>query len=216
MSITGTPSAPRIDETMWLVAGSIRSWLAEEKISRSMSLVFSPARSSAFLPAAAAKSEAFCSSKRRYTVSTPVSFEMYSTGTLCGWDASAIATSTSLILVLFGPSSTAVETILDFGKVFPFLCEHSKLYSLTERLTPSKMSPLTSTPWRLSLVAHMLKNVLGGKMSEKNKPVYDGLQETGPGTKFAVTASGCVLVFAAVSLILVVMMILMLVSAASH
>ena len=53
-------------------------------------------------------------------------------------------------------------------------------------------------------------------MGENNKPVYDGLQETGPGTKFAVTASGCVLVFAAVSLILVVMMILMLVSAASH
>jgi len=53
-------------------------------------------------------------------------------------------------------------------------------------------------------------------MSEKNKPVYDGLQETGPGTKFAVGASGCVLVFAAGSLVLVVAMILMLFSAASH
>jgi hypothetical protein len=62
----------------------------------------------------------------------------------------------------------------------------------------------------------MLKNVPGGKMSEKNKPVYDGLQETGPGTKFAVGASGCVLVFAAGSLVLVVAMILMLFSAASH
>ncbi len=69
MSMTGH-SRPSLAATMWLVAGSMRSWLALAKMTRSMSPgLCSSARSAA----ATARSEVCQPSGLRCTVSTPVS-----------------------------------------------------------------------------------------------------------------------------------------------